>query len=69
MAQGMCFAAGLIALINGIPQAEMALSVARPNVVPLFNAFTAFKMALDPNNISNRRWDYDTGVVKKISLF
>ena len=69
MAKGMCFAAGLIALIKGIPQAEMAPAVARPNVVPLLNAFTAFKMALDPNNISNRRWEYDTGVVKKISLF
>jgi len=39
MAHGMCFAAGLIALIKGIPQAELALSVARPNVVPLFNAY------------------------------
>ncbi len=69
MAKGMVFAAGLVALIKGIPGAELALSVARPNVVPLLNAFTGFKMALDPNNISNRRWDYDTGAVKKLSLF
>ena len=69
MGKGMCFAAGLIALIKGMGQVEMALAIAKPNVVPLLNAFTAFKMALDPNNISNRRWEYDTGAVKKISLF
>ena len=69
MAKGMVFAAGLTALIKGIPGAELALSVARPNIIPLLKVFTEFKMALDPNNISNRRWDYDTGAVKKISLF
>jgi len=69
MAKGMVFAAGLTSLIKGIPGAELALSVARPNIIPLLKVFTEFKMALDPNNISNRRWDYDTGAVKKISLF
>jgi len=69
MSKGMVFAAGLTALIKGIPGAELALSVARPNIIPLLNAFTQFKMTLDPNNISNRRWEYDTGAMKKLSLF
>jgi hypothetical protein len=69
MGKGMIFAAGLTALIKGIRGAELALSVARPNMIPILNTFTQFKMALDPNNISNRRWEYDTGAVKKISLF
>jgi hypothetical protein len=69
MAKGMIFAAGLTALIKGIKGAELALSVARPNIVPLLNTFTQFKMALDPNNVSNRRWEYDTGAVKKLNLF
>lgn len=69
MGKGMVFAAGLVALIKGIQRAEQALSVARPNIIPLLNAFTAFKMTLDPNNVSNRRWEYDTQSVKKVSLF
>jgi FAD/FMN-containing dehydrogenase len=69
MGKGMIFAAGLTALIKGIQGAELALSVARPNMIPILNTFTQFKMALDPNNISNRRWEYDTGAVKKLTLF
>jgi FAD/FMN-containing dehydrogenase len=69
MGYGLLFAAGIGALLKGIPQAELAIAMARPNLVPLLNAFTRFKMTLDPNNISNRRWDYETGAMKKLTLF
>ncbi len=69
MGKGMVFAAGLAALIKGTPGAELALSAARPHFLPLLDAFTLVKMSVDPNNVANRRWDYDTGGIKKISLF
>jgi hypothetical protein len=68
MSQGMIFAAGGGAMEKGIPLMELAMPAIRPRMVQLMDAFTKMKMALDPNNISNRRWEYDTQTMKKFSL-
>ncbi len=67
MSHGMIIAAGGGALVKGLfPMMDLAMAAAQPNMVQLMDAFTKMKMALDPNNISNRRWEYDTGCMKKI---
>jgi len=66
MSQGMIIAAGAGALIKGMPMMDMVMPTAQPNLVQFMDAFTKMKMALDPNNISNRRWEYDTGTMKKV---
>ncbi|MFH1149359.1 MAG: FAD-binding oxidoreductase [Actinomycetota bacterium] len=65
MSQGMIIAAGGGALVKGMPLMDLALPAAQPNLALLIDAFTRVKMAMDPNNISNRRWEYDTGQMKK----
>lgn len=66
MSQGMAFAAGPAAIEKGIPMLDLATPAIRPNMVQFIDAFVKMKMMLDPNNISNRRWEYDTGQMKKI---
>jgi hypothetical protein len=68
MAQGMIIAAGAGALTKGMPMMDLAMPAAQPNLVQFMDTFTRMKMALDPNNISNRRWEYDTGTMKKIAF-
>jgi FAD/FMN-containing dehydrogenase len=68
MSQGMIVAAGGGALVKGLPMMDLALPAAQPNMVQFMDTFTKMKMALDPNNISNRRWEYDTQTMKKIFL-
>jgi hypothetical protein len=68
MGQGMIIAAGGGALIKGIPMADLAMAAAQPNMVTYMDVFTRMKKALDPNNVSNRRWEYDTETMKKICL-
>lgn len=65
MGQGMIIAAGGGALLKGMPMMDLAMAAAQPNIVMFLESFTKMKMALDPNNISNRRWEYDTGTMKK----
>jgi len=67
MSQGMIIAAGAGALVKGVvPMMDLVMQAAQPNMVQFMDAFTKMKMALDPNNISNRRWEYDTGCMKKV---
>jgi hypothetical protein len=67
MSQGMIIAAGGGALVKGVvPMMDLMMQAAQPNMVQFMDAFTKMKMALDPNNISNRRWEYDTGCMKKV---
>jgi hypothetical protein len=69
MSQGMIIAAGAGALVKGVvPMMDLAMQAGQPNMVQFMDAFTKMKMALDPNNISNRRWEYDTGCMKKVFL-
>ncbi|MBK5093347.1 MAG: FAD-binding oxidoreductase [Actinobacteria bacterium] len=68
MGQGMIFAAGGGAMEKGIPLMELAMLAMRPRMIQIMDAFTKMKMALDPNNISNRRWEYDTQTMKKFFL-
>lgn len=65
MSQGMIIAAGGGALVKGIPMVDLALA-AQPGMATFMDAYTKMKMTLDPNNISNRRWEYETQRMKKI---
>ncbi len=70
MAQGMIIAAGAGALIKGMmPMMDVAMPAVMPNMVQFLEAFTKMKMAVDPNNVSNRRWEYEDGCMKKFILF
>ncbi|MFH1150368.1 MAG: FAD-binding oxidoreductase [Actinomycetota bacterium] len=67
MGKGMIIAGGNGAVLKGMPGMEdLVIPAIQPNMVEFMRAFTAVKMALDPNNISNRRWEYDTGRMKKV---
>lgn len=68
MGRGMIIAGGNGALMKGMPLLELVSPAVQPNMVAFMDAFTKVKMALDPNNIANRRWEYDTGLMKKIAL-
>ena len=76
LGDGLVLAAGALPLYKGMPA---PLPEGMPNVDDLFplvfpgvaaylDSFTSFKMTVDPNNIANRRWDYRTGLCKKLSL-
>ena len=66
MGQGMIVAAGNGSIMKGMPRMDQALPAILPNMVAFMEASTRIKMSLDPNNISNRRWEYDTGLMKKV---
>ncbi|WP_287153026.1 FAD-binding oxidoreductase [Candidatus Solincola tengchongensis] len=76
LAHGLVLAAGALPLYKGMPaplpegmpKIDDLIPLIMPNVAPYVDTFTAFKMAVDPNNIANRRWDYQTGLCKKIYL-
>lgn len=70
MAQGMIIAAGAGALIKGtLPMMDLAMAAAQPNLLPLMEAFTAVKKAVDPNNVAARRWEYEDECMKKFIMF
>jgi len=70
MSKGMIIAAGGGALIKGLlPMGDLMMAAIQPNMATFMDAFTHMKMTLDPNNISNRRWEYDTQTMKKFILF
>lgn len=68
MGNGALFAAGASMLLKGLPYMDMAIPMMMPRLAPYMEVFTALKREIDPNNISNRRWDYDTGLMSKLSL-
>ncbi len=69
MGKGALFAAGAAAMIQGLPMLDMALPMIMPNLIPYLETVTALKMETDPNNVCNRRWDYESGEMKKMALF
>jgi len=68
-AMGSVAAAGTASLLKGLPGLDMALPMAKPEFANLMSLAAALKQTVDPNDICNRRWDYDTGTAKKFSLF
>ncbi len=69
MGRGALFAAGAASLVQGLPLLDLALPMILPNLLPYLDTVTALKMETDPNNICNRRWDYESGEMKKLILF
>jgi hypothetical protein len=66
MGQGMITALGGGVLIKGLlPSVDKALASAMPQFALYMNVVNEMKMALDPNNISYRRWEYEDGKMKK----
>lgn len=68
MGDGALFAAGATMLLKGMPMFDLMVQLMMPSLGPFAEAFTALKMEIDPNNVSNRRWDYETGKMSKYSL-
>ena len=65
--QGMITALGGGVLMKGLlPSVDSAMATAMPNLVNYMDAVTKMKEALDPNNVSVRRWEYEDGCMKKI---
>ncbi len=70
MSKGMIIAAGAGALIKGsLPMFDLGIAAAMPNLVPELTAFSRVKRAIDPNNISARRWEYEDECMKKFIMF
>lgn len=69
MSQGMLFAAGPTAVFKGlIPNIDTAITVAFPNMMPIWNAYTEIKKAVDPNNVCFRKWEYEDDCSNKLHL-
>jgi FAD/FMN-containing dehydrogenase len=76
LGEGLVLACGAIPLNKGMalplpegmPSIDDLLTLAMPNASAFTDTMVAFKMAVDPNNIAARRWDYDTGLCKKLTL-
>ncbi len=74
MKDGLAMACGLLAQTRGmalpIPEAlgtiDDLMPMMMPNAAAISDSFRDFKIAIDPNNIAARRWDYETGVCKKL---
>ena len=65
--QGMITALGGGVLMKGLlPSVDSAMATAMPNLVNYMDAVTKMKEALDPNNVSVWRWEYEDGCMKKI---
>lgn len=70
MSKGMIIAAGAGALIKGVlPMFDLGLAAGMPNLVQPLAAFSKVKRAIDPNNISARRWEYEDECMKKFIMF
>ena len=76
LGEGLLLACGAIPLNKGMalplpegmPSLDDLLSLVMPNAAAFMDTMVAFKMAVDPNNIAARRWDYETGLCKKLSI-
>lgn len=76
LGEGLVLACGAIPLNKGMPipmpegmpGIDDLLPIVMPNSAAFTDAYVAFKKAVDPNNIAARRWDYETGLSKKMSL-
>ncbi len=69
MGEGLLFAAGVTAWLKGLlPAVDMGVAVAMPRLVQFMAAFTSVKMALDPNNVACRRWEYEDECAKKFII-
>jgi len=76
LGQGLVLACGAIPLNKGMPipmpegmpNLDDVLPIVMPNSAAFTDAYVAFKKAVDPNNIAARRWDYETGLCKKLTL-
>ncbi len=74
--EGLVLACGAIPLLKGMPaplpkgleNADNLMPLLQPNAAVFADVFTEVKKAVDPNNIAARRWDYETGLCKKMSL-
>ena len=75
MRDGLIMAAGGLPLTKGMPlplpggfKIDDLMPMVMPNTVVFVDTFSDFKEVVDPNNIAARRWDYDTGLMKKLTL-
>lgn len=69
MGEGLLFAAGVSAWMKGLlPAVDMGVAVAMPKLVQFMETFTRMKMALDPNNVACRRWEYEDECAKKFII-
>lgn len=64
----MLFAAGATMIMKGLPYLDMAIPMVMPYLGPYIETFTALKKEIDPNNISNRRWNHDDEKMVKYQL-
>ena len=69
LSKGTIMAHGVTSLIKGWPGLDLMLPLAQPELDNLMSMNIALKQTVDPNNICNRRWEYDTGLGKKRTLF
>lgn len=68
MGDGAIFAAGATVIMKGLPYLDMAIPMMMPYLAPYIEVFTALKKEIDPNNISNRRWEYGDDRMVKYQL-
>ncbi len=66
MGSGACF--GIWPLIEGAGPLHDLIGFIYPQAGTYVDTFRAMKMIYDPNNVCNRRWEYDTLRMKKVAF-
>jgi len=66
MGSGVCF--GIWPLVEGAGPLHDLLGLIYPSAATYVDTYRDMKMIYDPNNVCNRRWDYDTLRMKKAAL-
>jgi len=61
---GSCFAAGPACIVWGM--GDIPLGIVKPYFGVYHRALDALKRSIDPNNIASRRFEYDTGMRKRL---
>jgi len=60
---------GISQLFKGAPGMDMMAPMGMPAFGNIMSLAAALKQTVDPNNLANRRWEYEDGQGKKISMF
>jgi len=69
LGDGAIFAAGASSVLKGWPGLDEILPLAKPEFNTIMSLNMALKQTVDPNNICNRRFEYEDGLAKRRTLF
>jgi len=69
LGNGAIFAAGASSVLKGWPGLDEILPLVKPEFGHIMSLNMAVKQTVDPNNICNRRFEYEDGLARRRTLF